>query len=314
MAYPPQAVVNIMPAPGISGEFCSENPRASLLAGVGALVAGPAGVTAGQFAWASEQGVVTNAYAGPQSRLGFVSIYQPIVNPAFLQVSGLLVQAGQEMTLHDTGDFWCAFAAGAVTGQKVYVNLTTGAATAAAMGSPTQAASVTAAIAANATNTFTGVIAAPVFPDTGLFVLTASSVTGTIVAGATLSGTGVPTGQTIIAQLTGTAGGAGTYTVSIPQTTASTTITGAYGVMTVSAVGSGALALGQPLTGSGVTAGTYITQLGTGTGGTGTYYVNNNTVVSSTTITANANLETKWYVNSSGAPGEVCMIGKSWGI
>ena len=156
-------------------------------------------------------------------------------------------------------------------------------------------------------------IAAPVFPDTGLFVLTASSVTGTIVVGSTLSGTGVPTGQSIVAQLTGTAGGAGTYSVSIPSSTASTTITGAYGVMTVTAVGSGTLAVGQPITGTNVVAGTYITQLGTGTGGTGTYFVSSATVVTSTTITAAAGIETKWYVQTSGAAGEVCMIAHTSG-
>lgn len=308
MTTPPQTSVNIYPPPGISGEWCSENPRHQLLAGVGAAVAGASGVLVGQFAWLSEAGVATNAYGGPLSRLGFVSIYQPVVNPGFLQVSGLTVQAGQEIVLHDECDVWCKFPSGATVNQKVFVALADGSVTANAAGAADQAASVTASIAANATNTFTGVIAAPVFPDTGLFILTASSVTGTIVAGETLSGTGVPTGQTIVAQLTGTAGGAGTYSVSIPSSTASTTITGAYGVMTVTATGSGSLAVGQPLAGSGVVAGTYITQAGTYNGTTGTMFVNNNTVVTSTTITAAAGIETKWYVASSAAGGEVAQI------
>lgn len=313
MTTPPQSVVNIMPAPGISGEWCSSNPRHSMLAGVGALVAGSGGVLVGQFGWANQAGIVTNGYQGATSRLGFVTIYQPVVNPNFLQISGLTVQAGQEIVLHDDADVWCKFTSGAIAGQKVFAALADGSATAAAAGSADTAASVTAAIAANATNTFTGVIAAPIFPDTGLFVLTASSVTGTIVVGEALSGTGVAAGQTIVAQLTGTAGGAGTYSVSVPSSTASTTITGAYGVMTVSAVGSGTLAVGQPLAGTNVVAGTYITQLGSGTGGTGTYYVSNNTVVSSTTITAAAGIETKWYVQTSGAAGEVCMIAHTSG-
>lgn len=54
--------------------------------------------------------------------------------------------------------------------------------------------------------------------------------------------------------------------------------------MTVSAVTSGALAVGQALVGSGVLAGTTITALGTGTGGTGTYTVSQTQTVSSTTI------------------------------
>ena len=42
-------------------------------------------------------------------------------------------------------------------------------------------------------------------------------------------------------------------------------------VMTVSAVSTGTMKVGQQVLGAGVTAGTYISSLGTGTGGTGTY-------------------------------------------
>lgn len=60
-------------------------------------------------------------------------------------------------------------------------------------------------------------------------VLTVTAVTsGTVVDGMLLTGTGVSAGTRVVAQLTGTAGGIGTYTVSISQTTSSTTITGAY--------------------------------------------------------------------------------------
>lgn len=54
--------------------------------------------------------------------------------------------------------------------------------------------------------------------------------------------------------------------------------------MTVTAVTSGTLAVGQPITGTGVTAGTVITALGTGTGGTGTYTVSVSQTAASTTI------------------------------
>lgn len=56
--------------------------------------------------------------------------------------------------------------------------------------------------------------------------------------------------------------------------------------MTVTAVTSGTLYVGQTITGTGVTAGTTITALGTGTGGTGTYTVSASQTVASTTITA----------------------------
>jgi hypothetical protein len=55
-------------------------------------------------------------------------------------------------------------------------------------------------------------------------------------------------------------------------------------VLTASAV-TGTIAVGQLITGTGVTAGTTITALGTGTGGAGTYTVSASQTVSSTTIT-----------------------------
>lgn len=55
--------------------------------------------------------------------------------------------------------------------------------------------------------------------------------------------------------------------------------------MTVTAVTSGLLMLGMTVTGTGVTAGTKITAFGTGTGGTGTYTVNNSQTVASTVLT-----------------------------
>lgn len=55
--------------------------------------------------------------------------------------------------------------------------------------------------------------------------------------------------------------------------------------LTVSAVASGTVAVGAPVTGAGVTANTVISALGTGTGGTGTYTVSISQTVSSTTLT-----------------------------
>lgn len=55
--------------------------------------------------------------------------------------------------------------------------------------------------------------------------------------------------------------------------------------LTVSAVTSGVIGLGSIISGTGVTAGTYISAFGTGTGGTGTYTVSASQTVSSTSIT-----------------------------
>lgn len=65
---------------------------------------------------------------------------------------------------------------------------------------------------------FTGVVASN--------ILTVSSLTGAVTVGMTLSGTGVASGTVIVNQLTGPAGGAGTYTVTGNATVNSTTITG----------------------------------------------------------------------------------------
>lgn len=55
--------------------------------------------------------------------------------------------------------------------------------------------------------------------------LTVTAVaSGSLYPGQTISGTGVTNGTTIVSQLTGTSGGAGTYQVSVSQTVASTTI------------------------------------------------------------------------------------------
>lgn len=69
------------------------------------------------------------------------------------------------------------------------------------------------------TASFTGSIATT--------TLTVSAVSaGTIYPSMQITGTGVTAGTRIVAQLTGTAGGAGTYTVSVSHTVASTAMTG----------------------------------------------------------------------------------------
>ena len=60
--------------------------------------------------------------------------------------------------------------------------------------------------------------------------------------------------------------------------------------MTVSIIQSGNLEVGQLIDGSGVTSGTVITALGTGTGGVGTYTVNHSQTVSSEAMTSSTGL------------------------
>lgn len=64
------------------------------------------------------------------------------------------------------------------------------------------------------------------------------------------------------------------------------TVTGSISgtTLTVSAVSGGTIKVGQTIYGTGISAGTYITGAGTGTGGTGTYVISSSQTVSSTTI------------------------------
>jgi hypothetical protein len=74
--------------------------------------------------------------------------------------------------------------------------------------------------------------------------------------------------------------------VSVPATTGVVTGSIAAFTLTVTAVTSGVLSIGQVITGTGVSADTRIVAFLTGTGGTGTYTVDVSQTVSSTTITA----------------------------
>jgi len=125
--------------------------------------------------------------------------------------------------------------------------------------------------------------------------LTVTAITnGSIAAGQSLFGVNV-TSETIITALGTGTGGIGTYTINLSQTVASrqmnsaavaAKVTGSISgtTLTVSAVTSGTLYVGQTIQGTGVTALTIITALGTGSGGAGTYTVSTSQTVSSTTL------------------------------
>ena len=112
--------------------------------------------------------------------------------------------------------------------------------------------------------------------------LTVSSMSsGSIAIGQSLYGVGI-LAQTVITALGTGTGGVGTYTINRSQTVAAESMnsatTGARftgtiagSTLTVSAVAAGTLYVGQTIQGVGVTLGSIITALGTGTGGAGTY-------------------------------------------
>jgi hypothetical protein len=305
---PFQTAVSYGPVPGIEGDFCDATPRSSVNAGPGGLIAGPQGVSVGRFAWWSEAmldgdgapAVVNSFGSGPVT--GFVHRAGQALTTIFLAETSMLIPPGFPVTLFSSGGFWSlnSGATEAQVGMTAYANLANGSVTFAAAGTP-GTSSVTGAIAPG-TGSASGSIAGDVLTVTG-------SVTGSFQPGGAISGTGVASGTTIVSQLSGAAGGAGTYSVSIPeQTVAATTISETHGVLTVSAVTSGSVNVGDPISGTGVTSGTTVTALGTGTGGTGTYIVGPSQTASSTAITAGNTVATKFIAVSAGAPGERVKI------
>lgn len=311
-----QTQIYNQPAQATPGDRASQNPIATFDAGPGGLVADVSGVIVGNFCWVTpptdpngQNSFATQARgAGPVA--GFLYNMTQGLNTVFLSDAGLGIPQGLPVGLATQGDFWCINngTTEAVVGQKAYAAFGTGAVSFAATGSPTTASTATGSSIAASTFSVTASIQND--------IMTVSAVgSGTIVNGATISGTNVFTGTQIASQLSGTTGGAGVYLLSIDQrrSIASETISGTYGTFTVGTmtVGTG-FSIGQVLSGTSVVAGTTVTQLLTGTGGNGsTFAVNNNTVVSSTAISGTGNVETKWFAASAGQPGALMKI-TSW--
>ena len=314
-----QGQVNVSQAPAVAGDFCADAPRWSFDAGPGGLVVGTGvGVTIGAFAWAynppdgdgapSQVQSYGPGYLANGAVLGFVHREQQGLITSYLTDSGMIAPQGFGITVFTGGDFWVKNngTTEALVGQKCYANFASGLASFAATASPTAGASVTGSVATQ-TTTFNGAI-------NGNVLTVSQLVTGTIGLGAILTGgTGVITSTTVVQQLTGgTVGGVGTYLVNFPeQTVTSALLTGTYGLLTVATVGSGTLGVGDVLSGTGgggLTTGTAIVGLGTGAGGTGTYFVTPSQTVTSTTISAATNVETKWVAMSTGLPGELVKI------
>ena len=85
-------------------------------------------------------------------------------------------------------------------------------------------------------------------------------------------------------------------------------------LLNITAVASGVIQVGMLLTGTGVTAGTTITALGTGTGGTGTYTVSVGQTVASTSITGQTRCIVGTFINgAAGGTGAVPATATSVG-
>jgi len=254
-----QGSVNNQPAPGQAGDFYGVNPRCIALAGPGKYVAPVGGLIVGNFCWANpDTGEVSQSYE-PGFQIAMLRRDQQAIIIDFLAPATYLMNAGFPLTLFVQGDFWGKFAGGATPGQKVFANPSDG--------------SLIAADGVGNTAEFTGDAG---FVGTGAIgsgfniAITANVATITgIGAGQFLSAGDIVTsaniaGLAIGAQLTGPAGGNGTYTfvhadVAVEAATATST------VLNISAVTRGSLEVGN------VVGGRTITAILAGTGGVGRY-------------------------------------------
>lgn len=306
-----QQVYN-QPALGVPGDFASANPYFTLNAGPGGLVAGPGGVTIGNFAWVvppldsnSAPMIAQSSGFGPVA--GFVQRAQQGLNSTFLSDAGVSILEGLPVTIFTGGDFVVknAGATQALIGQKAFANLLTGAVSFAAAGSSPGGASDSGGAVVNTTLTVTGSVAGNV-----LTVTTLSA--GNVYPGAVLNSNAV--GQ-VVAQLSGTPNGVGTYSLSIGEqnVAAGTVIGGNYGVYTVGTA-TGTFAVGMVLSG-GTTlptgaAAPVLTFLISGAGGNGSTFATNSGTAAQTShaLVGSVAIETKWYAMSSGLTGENVKI------
>ncbi len=279
MSFPNK--VNVQPAIAVEGDFSSINPRATVIAGVGAFIAAAAGLTVGAFAWADPTFTfLASTGAGPVTGfIGREGLRADILTPGpGYPDSSMTVLGGSFITAYSSGDFYVRNNGSTTSaiGQKAYAFNATGLASFAATGSPPAAATLSSgSVTANtlnvssvAVNAFTGSIAGQ--------VLTVSAIgTGGLYTGQVIAGGNVDPGTVITGQLTGTTGSTGTYSVSISQTVASTAMTGSGGWLTITSMTNGKIYVGQTLSGgsNAFTAGTTVLAGGTGTGGAGTYPV-----------------------------------------
>jgi hypothetical protein len=145
-----------------------------------------------------------------------------------------------------------------------------------------------------------------------------TATTGLISVGDTVSATSFPAGATIVAQVSGTTGGAGVYTISLPGTAyvaSATGVTTFGNVLDVTAIGSGVLHVGDELAGTGVPTDASIASQVSGTpGGIGVYTITEDAsaYAASTTVTVTDGILTSFVAKSSATVGEIVKV-STWG-
>jgi len=218
-----QTKVNLQPGVAQAGDFADANIRSTVLAGPGGFIAAPLprGPIVGNFAWGNQnptlldasvevsgqsgtsegQQVVGNYQGETGCEIGFVHRgSNPAIIVGYLDDSTEYVQPGLLVTLFNKGGFFASFAAGATPGQKVFALYKDGSVVAAAAGTSTQVASVTASLA-----------------NTGVLTVTVVG-SGTVNVG-DVATDAAGNSYAITKQLTGTLGGVGTYQTSLTGVT-----------------------------------------------------------------------------------------------
>jgi len=309
-----QTSVNLYNPMGVEGDFASANPRATALTPgfdsngnqISGFVAGPNGVTVGQFAWVEADGQTVNNFAtGSVKPTGFVHRDQQGLLTNYLQAAGTLIPPGFPVTLMVEGDFFDLIAGGsaAVYGSSCYARYSDGALF---IGSAPSGGSATGSVGA----TFTASAGSPATQ------LVVTAVTGLISIGDTVSGTGITAGTTILSQVSGTTGGAGTYVLSAANTASAATVTSFGSVVDVTAVSSGTLLPGNAITGTGIPSGaTIASQVSGAIGGVGIYTLDipATAYAASTTLTMVGGILTGWVAKTAAAVGTLTSI-SSWGV
>lgn len=253
---PFQTEINDQQAPGVAGDFASLNTNLfSVLAGPGALTAPAGGLTVGNFFWVGPDGTCSQSFvAGYQ--VAFLGRNMQGLITQFLGEATMQVPQGFMVTGFNGGDFFASFPGGAAAGDYVFADPNDGTPIASTTNSAPAAASATASAG---------------FSGTASLTLNSTTLNVTAVTHGILSpgdavtdsttGANIPAGTKIVSQLTGAAGGVGTYKMSAQAaaTAAGDTVVSTSSNMLVTAVASGSLNNEDAFTGTNVTAGTAVT-------------------------------------------------------
>jgi hypothetical protein len=164
------------------------------------------------------------------------------------------------------------------------------------------AAGINGYIAPGTAVTFTGSISGTTLTVTS--VPTGSGIT----TGMVLSGGSIGTSVYIVSNLTGTGtSSSSTWTINTTVSQTSTTITARPVLLTVTTVGSGTISPGMYLSGGSITANTIIVANNSGSGGTGTYFVNISQTQDSSGTPGSYNLTSVNITTSQGGGGALTV-------